>query len=65
VNEHKKTIAAGVVTLCLTVLIAAAKSYVDVESLKTKVDLHIDSMKEIRDDIREIKKDIKQILRSN
>lgn len=55
-NEIKKSIIIAVVTgICLATISAAAKSYIDVERLKTKMELFIDTVQEIKEDVKEIK----------
>jgi hypothetical protein len=55
-NDIKKSIVIAVITgVCLATLSAAAKSYIDVERLKTKMELFIDTVQEIKDDVKEIK----------
>ena len=55
-NEIKKSIIIAVVTgICLATISAAAKSYIDVERLKTKMELFIDTVQEIKDDVKQIK----------
>jgi hypothetical protein len=44
-----------VASLCAATITAAAKSYVDVERLKVKVETLFDYVKETRDDVKTIK----------
>lgn len=56
-SDIKKSIIIAVVTgVCLATLSAAAKSYIDVERLKTKMELFIDTVQEIKEDVKDIKK---------
>lgn len=55
-NEIKKSIIIAVVTgISLATISAAAKSYIDVERLKTKMELFIDTVQEIKEDVKDIK----------
>ena len=55
-KEVKKSIIIAVVTgLCIATISAAAKSYVDVEKLKTKMEFFVDTVQEIKQDVKEIK----------
>jgi cell division protein FtsB len=62
-----KPFVAAILSLLLSALGAAAKSYVDVEKLKTQIDLQTKNNESISHDIKteltEIKKDIKSILK--
>jgi len=52
----KKQIFIAVISgISLATISAAGKSYLDVERLKTKMELFIDTVKEIKDDVKEIK----------
>lgn len=55
-KEMKKSIVIAVVTgLCIATISAAGKSYVDVEKLKTKMEFFVDTVQEIKQDVKEIK----------
>ena len=55
-KEVKKSIIIAVVTgLCIATISAAAKSYIDVERLKTKMEFFVDTVQEIKQDVKEIK----------
>jgi len=43
-------------SLCVATISAAAKSYIDVERLKIKVETLFEYARETRDDVKEIKK---------
>lgn len=50
-------------TLCVSALGSAAKAFIDVENLKTKVEYTEQAQIDIKTDIREIRNDIKEILK--
>jgi hypothetical protein len=57
-----KPIFTAVISLCLSVLGAAAIAYNDVQSLKVEVKNYKEHQLEIKEDLREIRKDIKKLL---
>lgn len=57
-----KVFVTGLVSLCVGALGSAAKAYIDVVELKTKVQNFEDNQTILRDDIKEIKQDVKTLL---
>lgn len=58
-----KVLLTAVLSLCTGAIGAAAKSYIDVVELKTKVENYADTQHEIKEDIKDIKTDIKEVLK--
>jgi len=54
-NIKNSIIIAVISGVCIATLSAAGKSYVDVERLKTKMELFIDTVHEIKEDVKDIK----------
>ena len=56
-GESKRSILVGMVTaLCIAAISTAAKSYVDVERIKTKMEYFVATISEIKQDVKEIKR---------
>lgn len=58
-----RTFLAALLTLCIAVLCAAAKAYVDVVEIKTEVKGYSEDVRDLKIDIKEVKEDVKSLLR--
>lgn len=54
----RKLIESIIVSICFATLAAAAKSYVDVEKLKTSYEYLTETLKEVKEDVKYIRRNI-------
>lgn len=58
-----KVFVTALISMGVGVVGSAAKAYMDVEKLKTRMDIYVEDQKEIKEDLKEIRKDIKTLLK--